>query len=817
MGKILRVDLSSSSSSAETLDPSVLYNFIGGRGVAAKILYDELKAKTDPLSPDNKLILMTGPVTATDFPGSGRISIASKSPLTGTIFDSSMGGTLGVHLKRAGFDGIIIEGTAERPSYLHVEDGRVKLRDASGFWGTTTTNEVEESLKKTHQGAGVATIGPAGENLAYMANIMHEGRTAGRGGLGAVMGGKRLKAIVAKGSQRVRIAHEEAYNRLLRKVVGSVEAHPIAGKDGALARFGTLVLVHRMAVADLIPKSNFSPENHLDYGEVDPFSGETVKERYLEARRACYLCPTGCGRLLKVGDHRIKGPEYETVAMLGPNAGFYNFEGEILPLSRMCDELGLDTISIGNILGFARAIGHISSLDDAKRLIMDIAYSRSMFGRGVRTAAETLEAKGRVAHVKGLELPAYDPRKAKGIALAYATSNRGGCHLRAYTIAAEVMSNPEFVDPQLETSKPKFVTRLQDAYAVYDCLVACKFHSFALFTSLEYEMDEIADLLTALTGFKFTGEGLRRTGGRIYALERLFNAREGYRRRDDELPEWFHIDLDKMLSEYYRERGWNSEGIPKGYPTLCSVSYAEADKPLLSPTLKIEPPQVQVALDIDADVETISRIAKLAYEGGAKVIEAGTPAIKRHGTDTLIPALRAVAPDAMIVADLKTMDVGNLEARIAFRSGADIVAVLAVSGINVIMEALSEAVRSGKMILIDFIGCSDPLSELGGLVDRLRGYERSVVFCLHRGVSEQLKGRGIHEERQLIAEARRVAGRFPLAVAGGIKEGTAKEIASLGVDIYVVGSAIYNSTDPLGTTRRILEEIRRGYVPPTLG
>ena len=223
-------------------------------------------------------------------------------------------------------------------------------------------------------------------------------------------------------------------------------------------------------------------------------------------------------------------------------------------------------------------------------------------------------------------------------------------------------------------------------------------------------------------------------------------------------------------------------------------------------------PQLQVALDMDADIKKLCHIAEQAYAGGARIIEAGTPAIKRHGVDLLLPALRAVAPDALLIADLKTMDVGDLEAMIAFRAGADVTAVLAVGGIAKIREAVDEAVRSDKAVLIDFIGCDDPLAMLENLAKEFKGKEEHVVFCLHRGISEQrLKGRGIYDQKQLIAEAKKKAGHFPLFVAGGIKEGVAKDVAGAGADVCIVGSAIYNSPNPKETVQRILKEIKGAY------
>ena len=813
-GKILRVNLSTGSIKKEALDEKTAYNFIGGRGYAAKILNDELKPGTDALGPQNKLVFMTGPLTGTGFPGAGRTSVSAKSPLTSTIFDSSAGGSFGVYLKRAGIDGIIIEGVASKPVYLLINANQISLRNAGDLWGKTTSDTVK-CLLATYKNSGVAVIGPAGENLAGIACIAFEtgsvrGGIAGRGGLGAVMGSKRIKAIVVRGEEKIKIFHLDAFKKILDKIKRTLETNPLTGKDGSLARFGTALLVHRVAAAGMLPKNNFS-EAHLDFDDADAFSGETIKEKYLVARSACFACPTGCGRRVRVGSVVRKGAEFESIAMLGPNSEFYDYEKEILPLSTLCDELGLDTISAGNIVGFARSIGKIKNFENSKKLIEEIASGKSTFSNGVAKAAKKLGKEASAAHVKGLELPAYDPRGAKGTALAYATSNRGGCHLRAYTIAPEILSNPEFVNPSVETGKAKLVRRMQDAFAVYDSLVACKFHGFALFGSLDYGLDDFAKILTATTGLQWTNEHLHEIGARIYSIERAFNAREGIDGKHDMLPKKFKIDLRPMLQRYYKERGWSNKGVPITHPPLRKPKRAAKVEAVASPLERLELPQIQVALDMDADVETICAIAKQAYAGGARVIEAGTPAIKRHGTDLLIPALRKVAPDALLVADLKTMDVGNLEARIAFRAGADVAAVLAIGGKTKIIEALSEAVRYDKAILIDFIDCEDPLAKLESLVKELEGNENRVIFCLHRGISEQLKGRGIYEQKQLIAEAKKLAGRFLLFVAGGIKEGVAKDVAGAGADVCIAGSAIYNSANPKETARRILAEIKKSY------
>lgn len=806
-GKILWVDLSSGRTAVERINLRLAYNYLGGRGYAARLLYERLRPGIDPLGPENVLILMTGPLTGTAYPGAGRTAVCSKSPLTGTVADSLMGGAFGAFLKMAGFDGIAFKGVSREPVYLAVEDGRVSIESAAHLWGKTTV-ESGRDLLGAYEGSWIAAIGPAGENLARMACIYTAGKGgregyAGRCGMGAVMGSKRLKAIVVRGSEKVNVEHEAEFSKMLRKIRKVIETHPITGSDGSLARFGTALLVHRITAAGMLPSENFSGKK-LTFDDVDGFSGETVRERYLVRKTACFACPTACGRWVRGGGWEGKGAEYENIAMLGPNSGFYSYD-EITELNRLCDELGLDAISVGGILGYARAAGEVSGFEEAKRLIAEIAGGKSKYSGGL---ARMRSGRGILKPVvKGLELPAYDPRGARGIALAYVTSNRGACHLRAYTIAPEILSNPEFVDPRSDRGKARLVRRMQDAFAVYDSMIGCKYHALALFATLEFELDDIARTLTALTGLSWSGEDLHDVGSRIYDVERLFNVREGFTPDDDALPGKLDVVPRKLLLEYYAERGWSRRGIPKRRP-LRGIKRARKFRIITSPLERLSFPALQVALDMDADVETAASVAREVYLGGAPIVEAGTPLIKRHGVERLIPVLRRAAPGALIVADLKTMDVGNLEARIAFRSGADISAVLAIGGRTKIMEAVSEATRWDRAILIDFIDCEDPLGRMEELKEDLEGHEERVVFCLHRGISEQLKGRGIYEQAQLIAEAKKIAGRFPLAVAGGIKEGVAKDVVAAGADICIAGSAIYNSSDPRAAARRIIEEIR---------
>lgn len=819
MGRLLRVNLSSKTFSIEKIDPEVLYNFIGGRGLGVYFLNKEVNPRIDPLSEENRLYFMTGPLTGTGFPGAGRISVVSKSPLTGTIFDSSMGGSFGVYVKSVGYDGIVLEGKASKLTYLLINEDGVEFYDANGLRGLSQ-KKTEDRLKEKHPGSAVASIGPAGENLAFIATIASERRVAGRGGMGAIMGSKNVKALVVKRGKRVpKPAHPKAFNLMLKKLKFLIDNHPVTGRGGSLAMHGTASLIHRMASAGLLPVENFSKDGHLDFDVADRFSGETIREKYLLNRKGCYACLTACGRHVRVKGRIGKGPEYETIAMLGPDSGFYDFENEIFPLAELCEEYGIDTISAGGLVAMLREAGIVKSLEDVKEVLKKVGMGEEPFAKGTYYTAKHFGIEELAMQVRGLDIPAYNPKDARGIALAYATSNRGACHLRAYTISFEFLNAPEFVDPLKEEGKPLLVKKMQDAFVIVDSAIFCKYHTFSLFTTLEFELDDIAEILSAATGVRYTNEILHEIGATIYDMERSFNVKAGRGPEEDRLPSRFGIDLSKMLDEYYKLRGWPN-GIPleKEYKPIRFERYHPGEF-VLSPFQRLKLPQVQVALDLDADIETITKIALEAYKGGARLIEAGTPALKRHGADKLIPAIReriesycksnGLPYEAVIVADMKIMDVGNLEARIAFRAGADVAVVLGIGSDNKIKEALSEAVRKNKAIIVDLIQVEDPLSRLEDLIKKLRGAEAWVGFCLHRGISEHIRSRGIYRDTELVGEAKKIAKGFLLSVAGGIKEGTAGRVVGAGADICVIGSAIYNSKDPEDTTRRILEGIKR--------
>ncbi|MEM2875480.1 MAG: aldehyde ferredoxin oxidoreductase family protein, partial [Candidatus Bathyarchaeia archaeon] len=457
IGKILNLDLNASEIWEEDLDWDVADKYVGGRGYAAKILYDDLKPKTDPFSPDNILIIATGPLTGTIAPTSGRFCVSSKSPLTGTVFDSQCGGTFGWVMKRSGFDAIVIKGRSEKPVYLYVKNGKAELRLAEHLTNKLTC-EVEDAIKSEVGGkAKVLSIGPAGENLVKIASIISDKyRAAGRGGLGAVMGSKNLKAIAVEGSRKVEVANPKALLNEVKKTLEVLRMNPLTGDS--LKKYGTGCLMHLVNKAGVLPTMNF---NFGYFENVENISGEALRNTLLERSEGCYACPIRCGRIIRLsrGPYKgelVGGPEFESLWSLGAQCGFADLD-EIAVANDLCNRYGIDTISFGNIVGYlieAHKRGLISQdvlgeveLDwgkvDLPSLIRLTALKSGVgkyIAEGVKNISKRFGGEDFSIHVKGLELPAYDPRGSKGMGLAYATSNRGGCHLRAYIVMSEILS-----------------------------------------------------------------------------------------------------------------------------------------------------------------------------------------------------------------------------------------------------------------------------------------------------------------------------------------------------------------------------------------
>ncbi len=593
MGRILRIDLSKKKISSQPLTNEQADLFLGGRGLGAEILFRELPRGIDPLSPENKLIFATGPLTGTGAPTSGRYSVTTRSPLTGTIFDSNSGGHFGVQLKRGGWDAMVLDGRADRPSYIWIHDDATEIRNADHVWGLDT-HATEDTVKsETHKDAKVACIGPAGERQVLISSIINDKhRAAGRGGVGAVMGSKNLKAIAVLGNREPTIANKEEFTVAARMSLEAISKNPVT-KD-SLPNYGTAVLVNIMNEIGALPTFNFQRGY---YEDADAISGETIRERLLEKRVACDACTIACGRATKIpgSDRQGEGPEYETVWAFGAACGVRDLEG-IAEANYLCNEYGLDTISTGSTIACAMelsASGHLSGgpkFGDAEAMVNCVRLIGERSGIGNELAEGSLRLARRHGHpecsmsVKGLEMPGYDPRGIQGMGLAFATSNRGACHLRGYMISAEVLGNPCLVDRFKTDGKASLTILLQDISAATDSMVLCRFSQFAM------NPGHYAHLLQTATGVPFTAMDLIHIGERIYNLERIFNARDGFNRKDDSLPMRLletplpeghskntTVALDLMLDEYYRLRGWTADGVPTT-STLSEVKLGYASK-----------------------------------------------------------------------------------------------------------------------------------------------------------------------------------------------------------------------------------------------
>lgn len=573
--KLLWVSLTKQTTKEHELDPELYKHFLGGRGLGVKLVYDHVTPIISPLDPENLLVFAIGPLTATAAPTAGRFVVVTKSPLTGTMFDSHCGGYFGPQLRRAGYAAIVLEGRAKEPTYLWINNDSVEFRSATDIWGQEVSPSTDYLLDETDSKAQVACIGPAGEKQVKLAAIMNDKhRAAGRGGVGAVMGSKQLKAIVIKGTNPVSVSDPEKLDLIVNRVRRLIKKDSITNKS--LPVYGTAVLVNLANEYGILPTHNFQEGNFMD---AEGVSGEKLLERFFMKRYHCFGCPIGCGRISKARGQEIGGPEYETLWALGPQCGINDLEW-ITIANHRCNELGIDTISIGSTIGCAMELAETGNLDTKLKfgettqlleLIEDVAYARGLgaeIGQGSKTLATRYKAPDLAMQVKGLELPAYDPRGVQGHALAYATSNRGGCHLRAYLIGPEILGSPVLVDRDRIEGKPELVVLFQNLSAAMDTLVLCRFTTFA------FSVEDYADLLSAATSMKVSGKEFLQIGERIWNLERLFNIREGFSAQDDCLPPRFSnplpeggsrkrvVHLDEMLPTYYKLRGWDAQGNP---------------------------------------------------------------------------------------------------------------------------------------------------------------------------------------------------------------------------------------------------------------
>lgn len=580
-GKILRIDLSTKVIKREELDQEIAKKFIGGRGLGTKILTDEICPDVDPLSAENKLIFVTGPLTGTNTPTGGRYMVVTKSPLSNTVACSNSGGYWGAELKFAGYDLIIFEGKADSPVYINIVDDKVEICDAKHLWGKVVSETTHE-LEKVHgEKAKVATIGPAGENLSKIACIMNDvGRAAGRSGVGAVMGSKNLKAIVVKGSGKVKVADADKLKEVFSVCMKKIKENGVTGQG--LPTYGTAVLVNIINENGVYPTKNFQLSQ---FAEADETSGETLAEKYLKKRTACFRCPIGCGRYCEVDDVKGEGPEYETIWAYGADCGISNLP-DIIKANFWCNEVGVDTISAGATIAAAMELyqrGYIktSELDGGPELAWGngeaiIEWTRRMgdadgmgakIAKGAYRLCEMYGVPELAMTVKKLELPAYDPRGIQGHGLQYATSNRGGCHVRGYMISPEILGLPEKLDRLSLEGKPVWAKTFQDFTAAIDSAGMCLFTSFAL------GADDYAALVNSVCGTEISGSDFVTAGERIWNMEKLFNIKAGV--EGDTLPKrlledpilegpskgWVHR-LDVLLPQYYEARGWAENGVP---------------------------------------------------------------------------------------------------------------------------------------------------------------------------------------------------------------------------------------------------------------
>ena len=592
-GKILRVNLSDSSISVEHVDPKITKDFIGGRGWAIKYLYDEVDPRVDPLSPENKLIFATGPLTSTPAPTGNRYMVVTKSPLTGALSDSNSGGVFPTEMKRTGFDLFIFEGKADKPVYLWVDEERVEIRPAEHVWGKTVPETDDLLLGETHPKARVACIGPAGERLVKIASIMNDKhRAAGRSGVGAVMGSKNLKAVVVCGANEPELAEPEKMKELCLNIQRQVGAD--IKKGSSLREYGTAYVPQVTNALGILP--SYNARTGVFEG-VDGIDGPTLTENYLVRPKPCYRCPIACGRDTEVNEPpyegKGEGPEYETIMAIGSSCGIDNMAA-VTKANYICNELGLDTISAGMTISCAMEMyddgvlsiaetGAPLKFGDADMMIQMMKQTAYRQGFGDQLAEGSYRLASKYGHpeysitAKKLEFPGYDPRGAKGMGLLYATSNIGASHMAGDTAYTEVFGVPEKSDPLTIEGKPALVKLFEDIFAVIDAAGLCVFLSvrYLFKQDLGLHPQPVTDVMNYATGAGYTPESLLEAGERIFNLERMFLLKAGFTRQDDTLPKRMleqpmpegpakgHVvELDQMLSEFYDLRGWDENGAP---------------------------------------------------------------------------------------------------------------------------------------------------------------------------------------------------------------------------------------------------------------
>jgi aldehyde:ferredoxin oxidoreductase len=615
MGKIMDVDLSSGKIGTVEVSDRDRERFVGGRFLSTKILWDELKPGIDPLSPDNILIIMTSPLTGTGAPSTSRYDISAKSPQTGAIGHSNSGGNFGIHLKRAGWDGIVIRGKAESPVFIDINDDAVKIEDAADLWGKDTEQTQEMMGDKK---AGKMVIGPAGENLVKYATVVSQDRSHGRSGMGAVMGSKNLKGIVAQGTKKAELHDPAGFKEITKRWIEMLQVHPATGDFAP--KYGTSGFLKSLSDHHALPTKNFSSGYYQD---ANMLTGQTLAETRLVKNAGCVSCPIRCARVVKLDGREIKGPEYEVLCLLGSNL-LINDVDAIIRWNYELDLLGIDTISVGTILGFAAELNEkgmwkngieFGKKDNISQIFKDIAHHKGIgaeLAEGVRSLSKKYGGEDFAPHSKGMELAGYEPRGAVGHGLGYATANRGACHLDGGYVVYFEATGPAILDPYHYRSKPGYVILDQNLLSAISAGGNCLFTSWTFLPPFLYKIPNsklmswlVTQILTytwvtidlalrmpafmmsyhlpmlphskalnMATGMDMNFGKFLKVGERGFTMERLFNLREGFTAKDDTLPKRFtdveqipgnkktKVPLSKMMPKYYHLRGWDSTGVP---------------------------------------------------------------------------------------------------------------------------------------------------------------------------------------------------------------------------------------------------------------
>ncbi|MCL1981899.1 MAG: aldehyde ferredoxin oxidoreductase family protein [Clostridiales bacterium] len=583
-GKILRVDLEAGTIKKEALHMKDAHDYVGGRGLGSKYLVDEVDPAVDPLSPENKLIFMAGPLTGTAAASGGRYEVIAKAPLTGTIGAANSGGYFGPELKYAGYDGIIFEKASKKPVYLYINDGAVELRDAAGLWGKTVFEVTDTLQDECGESFKVACIGPPAENGCLFSGVMNDKhRAAGRGGMGTVMASKNLKAVAVRGTGSVTVARPEKFMDAIVDARAKLKAHPVGGTG--LGALGTEVLVNIVNESGGLPTRNYRDGAYFD--EADATGGETLAATYLVRNKGCFGCSICCGRVTKIPDGPYasvgEGPEYEAGWAYGADCGVSDLAA-ICKANFLCNEYGIDPITLGATIACAMELSEMGVIPesdigfplrfgDAKAIVdlTEMTCKDEGFGKTLKLGSYRLAEK--YGHpelsmsVKKQEMPAYDGRALQGMGLEYATSNRGGCHVRGYLTSPEILGVPVKVDPLVTEGKPALLKLFQDLTALIDSLGVCLFTTFGL------GLPELAAQYREAVGTDETDEEILFKGERIWNLEKQFNIAAGVEK--DTLPPRLLTEklpkgaaagkvnqLGDMLGEYYDVRGWDKDGIP---------------------------------------------------------------------------------------------------------------------------------------------------------------------------------------------------------------------------------------------------------------